>query len=102
MRNATGPQSQRPRWPTSPFKNPHLVASGVSRIIILLGIAVRSDPAHAGCYFFNGLPSAAELPALSVLFHLLRTGTVRAPGQCPDVPQSVDWFWIEYRAAAIR
>src|SRR6266545_1321853 len=39
----------------SPLKNPHIVASDVSRIIIPSGIAVRSDPAHAGCYFINGL-----------------------------------------------
>src|SRR6185436_7299471 len=32
----------------SPLKNSHLVASGMSRIIIPSGIAVRSDPAHAG------------------------------------------------------
>ena len=38
---------------SSPLKNPHLVASGVSRIIIPSGVAVRSDPAHAGCYFLH-------------------------------------------------
>lgn len=37
-----------------PFKNLHLVASGVNRIIILSRTAVRSDPAYAGCYFRNG------------------------------------------------
>ena len=62
------------RWPgsrrggaSSPFKNPHLVASGVSRIIISSEIIPRSDPAHAGCYFFNGLLGGVECALMSVL-----------------------------------
>src|SRR5216117_2963123 len=47
--------SIRVDWPDGPFKIRHLVASGLSRIIIPSGIAVRLDPAQAGCYFLNGL-----------------------------------------------
>ena len=38
----------------------HLVASGVSRIIFSSWIAVRSDPAHAGCYWLNGRSGASR------------------------------------------
>ena len=42
--------------------NPHLVASGVSRIIIASRIRGRSDPAHAGCYFSIGLRARSDAP----------------------------------------